>query len=181
MLIDPQNSCLLVVDVQQRLVPAIHEGQRVVDNTAWLMEIASELSIPTLVSEQYPKGLGPTVDRLLELTTPEAVVEKLHFSCAASPEARERIDALDRQQVVITGIEAHVCVLQTALGLVAAGRPVFVVADAVSSRRAQDAELGLARMRADGVRVVSREMVAFEWLQQAGTDTFRSISRRFLR
>jgi nicotinamidase-related amidase len=181
MLIQRERSSLLVIDIQERLLPAIHEGERVIENTAWLLRIAGELGVPVVLSEQYPRGLGHTVPSLLELVEEDAVVEKVHFSCAASPECRARLDALGRDQVVITGMEAHVCVLQTALGLAAAGREVYVVADAVSSRRPADAELGLARMRHGGVQVVSREMVAFEWLHQAGTDTFRDISRRFLR
>ena len=92
-----------------------------------------------------------------------------------------RIDALDREQVVIVGIEAHVCVLQTALELRAAGKEVYLVADAVSSRALGDVQMALERMRAAGVQVVSREMVVFEWLRQAGTDIFRAISREFLR
>lgn len=181
MLIECAESCLLVVDIQERLLPAIHEGERVIENTAWLMQIAQELEVPLLVSEQYPKGLGHTVPALQSLTPQGALVEKIHFSCAASPACRERLDALDRKQVVVTGVEAHVCVLQTALGLVSAGQEVFVVADAVSSRRPADATLGLERMRAAGVQIVSREMVAFEWLHRAGTEQFREISRRFLR
>lgn len=181
MLIDAQDSCLLVVDVQERLVPAIHDGERVVRNTAWLMQIARELAVPVLMSEQYPRGLGHTVTELRGLVPADEVMEKIHFSCAAAPECMPRIAATGRSQVVVAGIEAHVCVLQTALGLVAGGHQVYVVADAVSSRRAEDVELALARMRADGVRIVCREMVAFEWLHRAGTDPFRDVSRRFLR
>lgn len=181
MLIERAKSCLLVVDIQERLLPAIHEGERVVEHTAWLMQIARELDIPLLVSEQYPRGLGHTVAELADLIPEGAIVEKIHFSCAASPECQERLEEIDQDQVVITGMEAHVCVLQTALGLVANGRQVFVVADAVSSRRPEDAQLGLERMRAAGVQVVSREMVVFEWLHRAGTEEFRTISRGFLR
>jgi nicotinamidase-related amidase len=181
MLIERIKSCLLVVDIQERLLPAINEGERVIENTAWLMQIAQELEVPLLVSEQYPKGLGHTVPALLELTPEGALVEKIHFSCAASPACQERLAAIDREHIVVTGIEAHVCVLQTAIALTATGKQVFVVADAVSSRRARDAELGLERMRAAGVHLVSREMVAFEWLHRAGTAQFREISRRFLR
>lgn len=181
MLIDAEKSLLLVVDVQERLVPAIHEGERVVHNIGWLMQIAAELGVPTLMTEQYPRGLGPTVAELRELVPAEDVVEKIHFSCAASPECRRRLDEVSCEQIVLTGIEAHVCVLQTALGLVRDGFEVYVVAEATSSRRAADAELAFERLRHDGVRVVGREMVAFEWLHQAGTDQFRDISKRFLR
>lgn len=181
MLMDATRSCLLVVDVQERLLPAIHQGARVVENTAWLMDIAAELEVPVVVSEQYPKGLGHTVETLAKRATPGSTVEKMHFSCAASPACREKLDALDRPQIIITGIEAHVCVLQTALGLMSQGKEVYVVADAVSSRKEEDMALALTRMRREGVRNVSREMVAFEWLHEAGTDTFRSISKNFLR
>ena len=181
MLIERNRSCLLVVDIQDRLLPAIHEGERVIENTAWLMRIAQDLGVPLLVSEQYPRGLGHTVPALRELVEDQHVVEKIHFSCAASPECQERLQGLDRSQVLLVGVEAHVCVLQTALGLVSQGNEVFVVADGVSSRRPSDAEAGLNRMRAAGAQVVTREMVAFEWLHRAGTDEFREISRRFLR
>lgn len=181
MLIDVATSCLWVVDVQERLVPAIHEGARVVENTAWLMDIANQLDVPVVVSEQYPKGLGHTVEELARRAPAGSTVEKMHFSCAASPACRERLESLGRSQVVLTGIEAHVCVLQTALGLVSQGNEVYVVADAVSSRRREDAALALERMGREGVRIVSREMVAFEWLHMAGTDTFRNISKNFLR
>ncbi|MEE8522645.1 MAG: hydrolase [Thermoanaerobaculia bacterium] len=181
MLIDAEKSCLLVVDVQERLLPAIHESDRVVRNIGWLMQIAGELGVPILMSEQYPRGLGHTVAELRDLVPAEEIVEKIHFSCAASPECRRRLDVIGRQQIVVTGIEAHVCVLQTALGLLEDGFEVYAVADAVSSRRAAAAELAVERLRRDGVRVVGREMVAFEWLHQAGTDRFRDISKRFLR
>jgi len=108
-------------------------------------------------------------------------MEKLHFSCAAERDCMRRIDALGREQIVVIGAEAHVCVLQTVLDLRAVGKEIYLVADAVSSRSPRDVELALERMRAEGVRVVSREMVAFEWLHQAGTDRFREISREFLR
>lgn len=181
MLIDARKSCLLVVDVQERLLPAIHEVERVVENVAWLMSVASELEVPILVSEQYPRGLGHTAPELRELIPEGALMEKLHFSCAAAPECRDRILGLEREQIVLAGLEAHVCVLQTALGLLREGCEVYVVADAVGSRRPRSAELGLERMRDEGARVVDREMVAFEWLGRAGTDQFRDLSRRFLR
>ena len=106
---------------------------------------------------------------------------KTHFSCAAERDCMRRIDAIGREQIVVIGAEAHVCVLQTTLDLRAAGKEVYLVADAVSSRSPRDVELALERMRADGVRIVSREMVVFEWLHQSGDDRFRAISREFLR
>ncbi|MDG4553796.1 MAG: hydrolase [Candidatus Competibacter sp.] len=181
MLMKIETSCLLAVDFQERLMPAVHDADRAVANGAWLIRIAQRLNVPVLASEQYPRGLGHTVTAIRELLPTEAFMEKLHFSCAAERDCMRRIDALGRQQIVVIGAEAHVCVLQTALDLRAAGRDVYLVADAVSSRSPRDVELALERMRAEGVRVVSREMVVFEWLHQAGDDRFREISRDFLR
>lgn len=181
MLMKIETSCLLAVDFQERLMPAVHDTDHIVANAAWLIQIAQRLNVPVLVSEQYPRGLGHTVAAIRELLPAEAFMEKLHFSCAAERDCMRRIDALGRQQIVVIGAEAHVCVLQTALDLRAAGRDVYLVADAVSSRSPRNVELALERMRAEGVRVVSREMVAFEWLHQAGDDRFREISREFLR
>lgn len=176
-----ETSCLLVVDFQERLMPAIYQADSVVANGAWLIQIARRLGVPVLASEQYPQGLGHTVAAIRELLPAEAFMAKTHFSCAAERDCMRRIDALGREQIIVIGAEAHVCVLQTALDLRAAGKEVFLVADAVSSRSPRDVELAVERMRADGVRIVSREMVAFEWLHQAGDDRFRAISREFLR
>jgi nicotinamidase-related amidase len=181
MLMRAETSCLLVVDFQERLMPAIHQADQVVANGVWLIRIAQRLGVPVLASEQYPQGLGHTVAAVRELLPAEAFMEKTHFSCAAERECMRRIDAIGRDQIVVIGAEAHVCVLQTALGLRAAGKEVYLVADVVSSRAPCDVELALERMRAEGVRVVSREMVVFEWLHQAGDDRFRQISREFLR
>ncbi|MFO7641271.1 MAG: hydrolase [Candidatus Competibacteraceae bacterium] len=181
MLMRTELSCLLVIDLQERLMPAIHRADEVVANGVWLIRIAQRLNVPILASEQYPRGLGHTVAAIRELLPAEAFMEKTHFSCAAERECMRRIDACGREQLVVIGTEAHVCVLQTALDLRAAGKEVYLVADGVSSRSPRDAELALERMRAEGVRIVSREMVAFEWLRQAGTDRFREISRDFLR
>jgi len=174
------SSRLLIVDVQQRLVPAIHDGERIVDACAWLVGVAQRLSVPVAATEQYPRGLGPTVERLRALLPPRAVGSKTAFSCAEGG-CLDGLPGTGRGQVVIAGIEAHVCVLQSALGLAAAGHEVFVVADAVGSRDPANRSLALERLRQAGVGVVSREMVAFEWLHEAGDDRFRDVSRNFLR
>lgn len=181
MLISPDRSCLLVIDIQEKLMKAIHDAETVIANSAWLIQIAARLGVPTLASEQYPQGLGHTLPSLRALLAEEAIMEKTSFSCFAEPRCRKRIDACGRDQFILIGAEAHVCVLQTALELLQHGRIVYVVADCTSSRRLRDAELALDRLRAEGTRVVSREMVAFEWLQRAGTEQFRQISRDFLR
>jgi nicotinamidase-related amidase len=181
MLIDINRSCLLVIDIQEKLIRAVDECETVIANSAWLIKIATRLGVPLLASEQYPQGLGQTVPALRQLMPPESIMAKTHFSCTAEPACLQRISACGRQQFILIGIETHVCVLQTALGLLEQGKMAYVVADCTSSRRSQDAELALARMRAQGVGIISREMVVFEWLHKAGTSQFREISRDFLR
>ncbi|MEE4378990.1 MAG: hydrolase [Candidatus Competibacteraceae bacterium] len=181
MLLEATRSCVLAVDLQERLMPAVQEADAVVEHSVWLIQIANRLAIPVLASEQYPQGLGPTVAALKTVLPDTAIMSKTHFSCTQEPACWERINTSGRDQFVLLGAEAHVCVLQTALGLRERGKAVYVVAEGVSSRRLQDKELALARMRAEGVQIVSREMVAFEWLERAATEPFREISRAFLR
>ncbi|WP_415903854.1 hydrolase [Neptuniibacter sp. QD48_55] len=181
MLIHPNKSCLLIIDIQDKLVPAIHKKDELVENTIWLTAIANKLNIPILTSEQYPKGLGHTIPELAELIPAEGIMEKEFFSCMSEPACNEKINSIRPNQVIIAGMEAHVCVLQTALQLKQQAREVYVVADCVSSRSPEDKELALDRMRHAGIHVVSREMVAFEWMQKSGTDEFRDISKNFLR
>lgn len=179
-LVRADASMLLVVDVQSRLVPAIHEGAGVVDRIIWLVRLAQAIGVPVAATEQYPQGLGPTVPSLAALLPPAATGTKVHFSCAAAG-CLPSLPGADRPQVVLAGIEAHVCVLQTAFGLLEQGREVFVVADAVGSRDPAHRALALERMARRGVGVVAGEMVGFEWLGRAGTERFREISREFLR
>lgn len=181
MLIQPHKSCLLVIDLQEKLAPAIHDIDSVLENTRWLTEIALKLNIPVLTSEQNPQGLGGTVAMLKEILPEDGFMEKMTFSCMSEPECNQKINALRPSQVVVTGTESHVCVLQTCLQLKQQAREVYVVEECVSSRNPRDKALALERMRQAGIYVVSREMVAFEWLQKAGTDTFREISRNYLR
>ena len=176
MLIESDLSCLLVVDVQARLAPAMAAHDQVIANTAVLMKAAARLQVPMLVSEQYPKGLGPTVPELAALAEAGAVLEKVHFSCMGDQTYAQRFRALGRGTAVVAGIEAHVCVLQTCIQLMEDGHRVYVVADAVSSRAPENATLALERLRAAGAIVVSTEMVVFEWLRRAGTPEFKELS-----
>ena len=175
MLIRREQSLLLVVDIQEKLAPAILNADGVVANAAKLIQAAQKLSVPMLASEQYPKGLGRTVPALRNLLPPAAIFEKTHFSCFGEAGVAERLRQTQRQQIIVCGMEAHVCVLQTALELKAAGYTKMVVADAVSSRQQENHALGLARLRGAGVEIVTTEMVLFEWIGQAGTPEFRSL------
>ncbi|HYM31668.1 MAG TPA: hydrolase [Candidatus Cybelea sp.] len=176
-MLDRARSLLLVVDVQERLLPAMADPAAVVEGCGKLMRGAARLSVPILVTEQYPSGLGPTVPALKSLAPDQAVVAKVHFSGAADPGIAAWLQASGRSQAVLCGLESHVCVQQTALQLKAQGWEVFVAGDAISSRRRQSMELAVARMRERGCEIVDVEMVLFEWLGKAGTSEFKDLSR----
>lgn len=180
MLIDAKQSALLVVDVQGRLVPAISGWQALLDQVVWLIRVARRMGIPVLACEQYPQGLGPTHPVVAAELPPECIAGKLHFSAFAGG-CHGFASTGSHTQLVVCGMESHVCVMQTVLELLQTGRQVFVVEEAVGSRRDSDKALALARMRQAGAVIVSREMVAFEWLRKADSDLFREISRNFLR
>ncbi len=180
MLIAREHSMLLVVDMQTRLLPAIDQGEAVIESVSWLVRAAAHLSVPVQATEQYPQGLGPTDPSIAGLLPAQPIAGKVDFSCAAGRCFEGQV-APTRQQIVICGIEAHVCVLQTAIELRGLGRDVFLVADAVGSRKPVDRALAIERLRHSGVHIVSTEMVAFEWLRRAASEEFRSFSKAFLR
>lgn len=179
-LIRAETSALLVVDLQERLLPHIHDWQRVLGHVDWLVQVAQRLAVPVAVTEQYPKGIGHTHPQVAARVPTGSVGGKMHFSCVAG-NCLPGLPGMERPQVVVCGTEAHVCVLQTVLDLAAAGKQVFVVEEAVGSRDPQHKELALARMRQQGITIVCREMVAFEWLHVAGSEAFRDISKNFLK
>lgn len=178
MLINKDNATLLVVDVQAKLLPAVLDATGMVARCRWLIAAAADVGLPVVFSEQYPQGLGHTVAGLLAAAPSAPVVEKLHFSCVAANCLPPSL--LEREQVVVCGMETHVCVLQTVMGLLDLGKQVFVVVDAVSSRSELDREYGLQRMRDAGAQLVTREMVLFEALHVSGSELFRAMSKRYL-
>jgi len=180
MLIDARDSALLVVDVQGKLVPAIAGWQGLLDHVIWLIRVARRLEVPVMACEQYPQGLGPTHPAVTAELPAGCIAGKLHFSAVAGACHGLALPG-GPGQYVVCGMETHVCVLQTVIELLASGRQVFVVGEAVGSRREGDKTLALERMREAGASIVSREMVAFEWLRRADSEVFREISKSFLR
>jgi nicotinamidase-related amidase len=171
-LMDAAKSLLVIIDFQERLMPAIHDGARLVANARRLVDAARMLDVPVLVTEQYPAGLGPTVS---ELSGSGPVIEKISFDACGAPPFREAV-AGDRE-LIICGCEAHVCVGQTVLSLREAGRHVVVVQDATGSRAPESKEVALRRMERHGAEIVTTEMVVFEWLRTAAHPRFREASR----
>ncbi len=166
---------LVVVDVQERLLPAIFERQRVVQNTVRLIQGAAALRVPIFATEQYRKGLGPTVPEVATTIPGFAPMEKLAFSACGAAGFIPALRKKKATEAILCGIEAHVCVSQTCLDLLDNGFRVFVAADAVSSRTPENYRVGLDRMRAAGAVIVSTEMALFELLEEAGTAEFRQI------
>ncbi|WP_019644277.1 hydrolase [Novispirillum itersonii] len=181
MLINAAESCLIVVDIQERLCPVIDDPRTILYNATRLLRGAALLDVPALITEHCPQSIGPTMIDLREEFSPDQVVTKTAFSAAAEPAVRDRVAALGRRQLILCGTEAHVCVLQTALGFRALGYDVFVATDASGSRRPADREAGLARMVSQGCQAVTTEMVLFEWLGRADHPRFRDILQRLIK
>lgn len=181
MLIDRHRSSLIVVDVQEKLCPVMQDPRRVIHNSGRLLRGAGLMEVPVTISEQYPKGIGPTMADLRPYFDPDVVIEKVSFSCTGEPAFMDRMKRLDRPQSVVCGIESHVCVLQTCLSLQAMGHQVFVVEDACSSRSALDLDVAMRRLSAAGISVVTTEMVLFEWLGRADDAQFRTVMAQLLK
>lgn len=178
--LDPARAALLVVDLQERLAAAMDAAalDRVVRNTIALVEGAKVLGLPVIVTEQYPKGIGPTLAAIRAALPDDArPIEKVDFSCAAVPAVREALARVGRDQLVVVGMEAHVCVYQTARDLAAEGRHVFVPHDAVLSRADENRRIGLSLAERAGAAVTATETVLFDLLGRAGTPAFKEISR----
>ncbi|MFT3758612.1 isochorismatase family protein [Thauera sp.] len=180
MLMNREKSVLLIIDVQAKLAPFIHDKDAVEANCVWLAQVAERLGVPIVVTEHFPDKIGATLDSVRAVTGGAQYVGKQCFSAQADGCLASTAVA-DCRQVVMCGTEAHVCVQQTALDLRWAGKEVFIVAEAAGSRDPANRDLAFARMRSHGIEIVSREMVAFEWLQRGGTELFREVNRDFIR
>jgi len=174
-LLDRNRTLLVLIDVQERLFPSIHENQRMLSRIDLLLCAAKLLSVPLLLTEQYPKGLGPTLEEVRRVLPEVEPLVKTDFSCVAAPGFKERLASFGRDQILLAGIETHICVAQTALDLASGGERVFVAADATSSRRPLDAQTALRRLDQCGLVITTAEAAVFEWLRRAGTEEFRSL------
>lgn len=178
MRLERTKSQLLIVDMQEKVLPHVRKAERVLDMCLRLIRIARRLEVPITIAEHYPQGLGPTVSAVLEAAPQATRMEKVHFSCLGDDRFREHLRDLrrhGRSQVVAAGIESQVCLGLTVLGLQANGFDAFVAADAVSGRSKMRHRLALARMRQAGAQIVDSESVLFEWLDRADTPEFREL------
>jgi nicotinamidase-related amidase len=174
-LMSATDAGLLVVDVQQKLISLIDGHARIVWNMRRLIDGAKLMGLPVLATEQYPQGLGPTTAELLPLLN--RVFDKTAFSCGASAALSQEMQSLGRRKWLVCGIEAHVCIQQTVLDLLAEGFCVYVAADAIGSRSATDYEIALRRMESSGATLTSVESALFEWCQDSKSAQFKQISQ----
>lgn len=177
MLLKLEESQVLIVDIQGRLMPAMEDPDDVIDRSVIVAKAARRLGIPISASRQYPKGLGPLVPEIEKVLKPGETLDKTAFSCAADTMIAQHVASKNRKQIVICGVETHVCVLQTAMGFFARGFLPYVVVDACSSRALANKIVAIDRMKAAGISVVTSEMVCFEWMGDAGNEAFKDISK----
>jgi len=172
------SSHLVIIDIQEKLSATMPEKviNRVIKNTALLAQAAAAFDIPVTLTEQYPRGLGPTLPPVATVASKGRRIEKTCFSCADSPEFNAVCKEIGRPQIILVGMEAHVCVLQTAIDLQNAGQQLFVVEDAICSRRLENYENAIHRLRQAGVIVTNAESVVFEWLRDSRHEQFKAIS-----
>ena len=167
---------LVVVDVQERFRPVIFEFDRVIANCSKLIQAFKVLEAPIVPTEQYPKGLGPTIPEIARLLE-ETPIEKIEFSCMRNPGFAQRLKDLKVRSIALCGIEAHVCVLQTALDAIREGIEVYFVEDAISSRKETDWRIAAQRLAQSGVWRASTEMLLFQLLERAGSDAFKEVQK----
>jgi nicotinamidase-related amidase len=171
-----EDSLLFIIDLQEKLLPAIHDADAVLETCQLMIRAARIFELPMIMTEQYPRGLGPTVRPIVEVLDGTGIkpIEKVLFS-GYTPEVRSALDAAGREHIIIIGIESHVCVQQTVLDLLAVDYKVWVCADAVGSRRPLDREMSLHRMRQAGACVTTTESAVFELTRQAATERFKQV------
>jgi nicotinamidase-related amidase len=176
-ILEPEQCALIVVDIQEKLLPPIWERERLVRNAQLLIRLASILKIPALVTTQYTKGLGNTVPEIAGLLPESPAIDKLMFSCFGSDAFCSLLKRLPGQRttVLLCGMETHICVMQTALGALREGYLVHVASDAVSSRTELNWRIGLERMRAAGAILSSTEMMIYELLRSSGAPAFKEL------
>jgi len=175
-IVNKKKTVFALVDIQDKFIPVIKDIDRVISNSNILVKASEILNIPLIVTEQYPKGLGHTSEKI-NLPDKKYLIEKVSFSCFGSDEFIKKIKELKVDSIVLFGIEAHVCILKTALDALKNNLDVYVVADAISSRTDENKSLAIERMRQSGVFIVSTEMIIFQLLDKAGTEEFKLISK----
>lgn len=176
-LLKPESTALLIIDIQDRILPVISNNERVVEYTLKLIKGFKVMGLPIYYTEQYPKGLGPTAKAILDELGDIKPFDKMSFSCSGAGDLFEEFKNTKLSQIVVCGVESHVCVQQTVLDLIENNFQVNLAADAVSSRKEIDYQTAIQRMRQHGVEVTTTESILFELLNVCGTPQFKEVSK----
>jgi len=176
--LEKDTAVLVIIDIQDRLADVMKLKELVINNSLHLIELAKLINIPVIVTEQYPKGIGHTVEEIRNALPRYQPIEKLTFSCCEENNFLRTIQGIQKKQIILAGMETHVCVLQTCLGLLRDGYSVHVVKDAICSRTRENWETGIAFMRDAGAVITSTEIVIFQLLRIAGTGEFKTMMKR---
>lgn len=178
MRISKEDTMALIVDFQERLIPVMHNKEKLIDNTIRLIKGLKVLDIPMLVTQQYTKGLGMTIDDIKNEISEEFIYyDKISFSCVGDSEIFNKIKEVNKKNIILFGIESHICVLQTAIDLIQEGYNVIIIKDCISSRTMDNIEVGINRAIFEGAIISSWESILYELLVKAGSSKFKEISK----
>ncbi|TCO74761.1 isochorismatase family protein [Marinisporobacter balticus] len=172
-----ENTVAIIIDMQERLLPHMEKSNVLLDNLKILIKGLNALDIPILVSEQYTKGLGPTVNEITQVLEQYTPLEKMSFSCFDESMIQEKIDYMNKEWIIIAGIESHICVLQTVIDLIDSGYIPIIIEDCIASRKANDKQIAIGRMQKEGAIITTYESILFELCRHAKSDAFKTISK----
>ena len=183
MLLNIDNCCLLIIDLQEKLLPHIFNKEKIKDNSKKLVDLFDDLNLPIIYTEQYPKGLGSTVDCLKKKLTDNysKKIEKTTFSAFENEELKTHMTQINKKQVIVIGVESHICVLQTTIDLLESDKQVYVVEECVGSRKLGDANMGIKRMLKNGATLINFEMIFFELIRDSKNQVFKKLSSKFVK
>ena len=183
MLLNIDNCCLLIIDLQEKLLPHIFNKEKIKDNSKKLVDLFDDLNLPIIYTEQYPKGLGSTVDCLKKKLTDNysKKIEKTTFSAFENEELKTHMTQINKNQVIVIGVESHICVLQTTIDLLESDKQVYVVEECVGSRKLGDANMGVKRMLKNGATLINFEMIFFELIRDSKNQVFKKLSSKFVK
>lgn len=176
----PSNSTLLVIDVQEKLLPKIHENKEVMKSVIWVVDLAQTIGIPHLLTEHCPHKIGTTPVILRDKFKENDIITKVYFSAVCEGNLIDKIQK-ERKQIIVAGTEAHICVQQTVLDLLELDYQIFILDSAVGTRIPNDKERALERMSKNGAEIITPDMLAFEWLEKAETPLFKEVLNKFIK
>ena len=183
MLLNIDNCCLLIIDLQEKLLPHIFNKEKIKDNSKKLVDLFDDLNLPIIYTEQYPKGLGFTIKCLKQklIDNKSKKIEKTTFSAFENEELKTHMTQINKKQVIVIGVESHICVLQTTIDLLESDKQVYVVEECVGSRKLGDANMGIKRMLKNGATLINFEMIFFELIRDSKNQVFKKLSSKFVK